>query len=207
MMKKYLILLCCLYSGFLGASREGEALKALLQPITSMKAKFQQTVSNEKGKVLQQSKGELWLNKPRQFRWEIKGEAARVIVSDGKKIWDYDEDLSQVNIRALGKEESKLPVFLLSGEVDALDQDFEIKQCTPANDACYELIPKESQETGIFQRIYLRFKNRELVELETLDQLGQRTVFKFKDVEMNKTIPPTRFQFVPPKGVDVIGKE
>lgn len=208
-MIKKCIWLCCLYSGILGASPAGDELKALLEPVTSMKATFKQTVTNEKGIILQSTQGLLWLQKPRQFRWEIKGRDARLIVSDGKKIWDYDEDLEQVSIRSLSKDEHKLPIFFLSGDVETLEQDFEIKNCTPERDTCFELIPKESpskdEQSGIFQSIQLKFKNRVLVSLETVDQLGQRTVFSFKEVQTNVAIPVTQFQFVPPKGVDVIG--
>lgn len=214
-MKKFILFilyLCCAYSNVSLASSESDALKALLNPVNSMQAQFQQTVTNENGKVLQHTRGSLWLHKPKQFRWEIKGEDARLIVSNGKKIWDYDEDLSQVSIQPLAKNAQKLPIFFLSGDVTSLDQDFNVKYCQSSEkNTCFELIPKESadsdEQSGIFQRIVLRFENQVLKALETVDQLGQKTVFKFKDVKLNVAIPESRFQFVPPKGVDIIGKE
>lgn len=215
-MKKYILFLLVSwsYSGFLGASAIGDELKALLDPINSLEATFKQTVMNEKDKVLQSTEGMLWLQKPRQFRWEIKGNDAHLIVSNGKKIWDYDEDLAQVSIHSLDKDAKRLPIFFLSGDTSALEQDFEVKKCTSQYDACFELIPKKSQKSieqdetsEIFQSIQLKFKKHVLVELETRDQLGQHTVFHFQDVQINKPIPVTRFKFVPPKGVDIIGNE
>ena len=210
-MKKLMIVLWFSYSSFVWASTEGDALKALLEPVTRMEAHFKQKVMNEKGKVLQSTSGTLWLQKPGKFRWEIKGDAARWVVSDGKQVWDYDADLSQVSIRKLFQKEEKLPISFLSGDVSTLEQDFEIKTCTSTSDTCFELIPKESsnakdEKQGIFQNIQLRFKEKVLIELKTLDQLGQQTVFTFSNVKNNQPIAPTRFQFVPPKGVDVIGE-
>jgi outer membrane lipoprotein carrier protein len=202
--------LCLLYSSVLWASPSGDALKALLASVNSMEAKFQQKVSNENGKILQTSAGVFALKKPKQFRWEIKGNAARLVVSNGKKVWDYDEDLAQVSVRSLSTQEQKLPIFFLSGDTSALEKNFEIKQCAATQNTCFELVPRvsENQEKqDIFQKIRLQFKDKVLVELETLDELGQKTIFKFSDVKTNPAIPDNRFQFVPPKGVDIIGAE
>lgn len=212
-MKKLITVLCVFYSSFIWAGTEGDELKALLQPVTRMQANFQQKVMNEEGKILQSTTGSLWLEKPGKFRWEIKGDAPRWVISDGTRVWDYDADLSQVSVRKLFQKEEKLPISFLSGDVDTLEQDFKIKNCTRRDATCFELVPKESsdpnvkeEKPGIFQSIQLIFKDKVLIELQTVDQLGQRTVFRFSDVKTNAPISPTRFQFVPPKGVDVIGE-
>ena len=36
------------------------------------------------------------------------------------------------------------------------------------------------------------------------DSLGQTTTIRFNDVKVNATIPASTFNFVPPKGTDVI---
>lgn len=204
------ISLCAIYSHLVGASAAGDDLKALLEPVNSLEGKFQQKVTNENGRLLQTSTGVFALQKPKQFRWEIKGKAARLVVSNGKKVWDYDEDLAQVSVRTLSKHEQKLPIFFLSGDTASLEKNFEIKSCAATQNTCFELIPRVSdkhEKQDIFQKIRLQFKNKELVELETLDELGQKTIFAFSDLKTNPKISANRFQFVAPKGVDIIGAE
>ncbi len=210
MKKLSIILSLSLFFGYahpVWALAEGDALKALLAPINSMEGKFQQKVTNENGKVLQTSFGVFALQKPKQFRWEVKGKAARLVVSNGKKVWDYDEDLAQVSVRILSNREQKLPIFFLSGDTASLEKNFEIKSCSAIQNTCFELHPKASGKQDIFQKIRLQFKAKVLVELETLDELGQKTVFRFSDLKINPKLSANRFQFVAPKGVDIIGAE
>lgn len=219
-MKNLLRKLIYLFSIFFSAaafsvapSNVGEELKSLLDPINTLSGRFDQKVVNEQGKTVQSSSGEVFLKKPRQFRWEIQGDEPRLIVSNGKKIWDYDEDLSQVSIQKISKNSSQVPIFFLTGEATSLDKDFTIKTIacmtgsgTSVNsDKCFSLQPKE--ENGSFQWIKIGFKNKELKEMEFLDQLGQKTTLIFSQVELNPSISESKFQFNPPKGVDIVTNE
>lgn len=189
-------------------------LKSLLSPIATLQGGFQQTIKTEKGNVLQSMSGKLWLKKPAQFRWEILGKEPRLVVADGKKVWDYDKDLEQVTVQKLNKGKTRAPIYFLTGDANSIDKDFSVSRiaaktgsehCMQNSNACFQLKPKRKE--GAFQWIRIGFKDKVLKEMEMLDQLGQYSQFIFKDVEVNPNIPASTFQFAPPKGVDVLKNE
>lgn len=186
-------------------------LKALLSPVTTLQGSFQQTVKTEKGGVLQRLAGKVWLKKPAQFRWEIVGKDPRLVIADGKKVWDYDKELEQVTVQKLEKGQTRAPIFFLTGDTNSIDKDFSVSNwtkktgsnvCMQDSTACFELKPKRKE--GSFQWIRIGFKDKVLKEMEMLDQLGQYSQFIFKDVVLNPNIASSVFQFTPPSGVDVL---
>ena len=193
-------------------------LKQVLTPVQNLQGRFEQTMKNEQGKILQKLNGKLYLRKPGQFRWEILKPEPRLVIADGKKIWDYDKELDQVTVQKVAKGQTKAPIYFLTGEVNSLDKDFQIAKfnnsdvkedkklnqqvCMKNSDSCFELKPKK--EEGSFQWIRIGFKNAKLNELELLDQLGQNSFFEFIEIDINQSIADNLFQFTPPKGVDVL---
>jgi len=188
---------------------ESSELQALLTPISTLEANFSQTVKSEQGRVLQQLSGKVWLKKPAKFRWEVRGKEPRIIVADGKTVWDFDQDLEQVTVQQLTAEQIRAPIFFLTGDVNTLDRDFKIvqlplknKTCLSNSNACFQLKPKKGE--GSFQWIRIGFKNKTLNEMELLDQLGQYSQFLFSDLKLNGKIVDAKFMFTPPKGADVL---
>lgn len=186
------------------------SLKNRLAPIQGLTADFQQKMTNEEGKVLQQYKGQMWLKKPGQFRWEVQGAEQRIVVSNGKKVWDYDKDLEQVTVQQISKKDIKAPIFFLTGDVNSLEKDFKIqklnpqdKNCMKESDHCFTLSPKT--EHFAFQQIQIGFKGQVLRELTMVDQLNQHSYFLFTNAKLNPAIEGTLFNFIPPKGVDLVG--
>ena len=193
----------------LGIADDSSTLEALLAPISSLKGNFEQILLNERGVELQHLSGTLALKKPGQFRWEVRGDEPRIVISDGKKVWDYDQDLEQVTIQRLNQGQSKAPIFFLTGAKNELHKDFSVKKlplvkgkCLQKSDTCFELISKG--EEGAFLWIKIGFKNKHLQEMELLDQLGQRSVFRFNHIDLNPALSKTTFQFVPPPGIDIL---
>ncbi len=202
-------LLLITQSVFAVSSTDTSELKALLAPISSLQGNFQQIIKNEAARQLQTSAGKMWLKKPGQFRWEVLGHEPRLIVADGKKVWDYDKDLDQVTVQKLNKTQTAAPIFFLTGDVNSLNTDFKVKKlalidghCLKNSDSCFELHPKNSE--GPFQWIKIGFKAKMLNQMELLDQLGQVSLFSFKQVQLNSNIPDSQFRFTPPNGVDVL---
>ncbi len=67
-----------------------------------------------------------------------------------------------------------------------------------------QLLPRQ-EDTG-FQAMRLGFGKQHLLAVELVDAFGQTTTLTFSDVEKGLELPADTFQFVPPEGVDVIGK-
>lgn len=205
----YFALLCINNVALAAVATDVLELQSLLAPVSALQGNFQQTIKSEEGRLLQTCAGKMWLKKPRQFRWEVLGNEPRLIIADGKKVWDYDKNLEQVTIQKLQKRQTAVPIFFLTGDVNSLDTDFKIKKmpytqghCLKNSDTCFELQPKRSE--GSFQWIKIGFKEKILNEMELLDQLGQDSQFTFKQVKLNGNIPDSQFKFTPPKGVDIL---
>jgi len=205
-LKKLVILsVFCTSLAFASPAQE---LHHLLNPMHSFMAHFHQTTRNEKGQILQTSEGVVSLQKPKLFRWEIIEPEHRLLIADGKKVWDYDEELEQVTVQPLAAAFSKTPMMVLTGDVAKIEQDYEVTKREQLDDEKWFLLTPKHEAT--VQWLSMGFKNGHLIGLELLDQLGQLSSIVLKDGKMNKEIPGGHFSFIPPENVDVmdnIGEE
>ncbi len=179
-------------------------LTQLLSGIENLKANFVQTVYNGNGGVLQRTTGQMILQRPGKFRWEIQQPSKQLLIADGSRIWFYDVALEQVTVQKQKSVQGGTPALLLSGSAERLVQDYAITLLSGAepNIQTYKLIPKA--KNSLFQTIELSFRDQKLQSMRLLDNLKQATVVSFSKVESNPSVHPGTFHFVPPKGVDVV---
>jgi outer membrane lipoprotein carrier protein len=192
-------------------SQPVQELESLLAPIKSLKANFNQTVFNEKNKILQKASGNLEFKKPNLFRWQVILPEANLVVTDGKKLWNYDTDLEQVTVQDFTASDEVSPVSFLFDDVSKLATDFTIIKINEKSSAChklasncFKLTPKKDNPN--FANVEVGFEGTQIKVLRLLDHLAQTSVFEFKQVKNNPTIATSRFTFTPPPGVDVIGE-
>jgi outer membrane lipoprotein carrier protein len=125
-------------------------------------------------------------------------------LADGKQIWFYDKDLQQANVRDMDASLSNTPAVLLSGTGSVTSQ-FDV---TPLPEdgglEWYQLVPKRSDTD--FQLIRIGFRKGELASMFLADKLNQVTQLTFTNTKRNAKFAADLFTFVPPKGVDVIGR-
>lgn len=179
-----------------------DQLKAFLKDVKSLEAKFDQTVTDRNGKVIQQSTGTMQFSRPGKFRWEYAKPYKQIIVGDGQKLWLYDPDLNQVSVRKLNNAIGSSPAALLAGDSE-IEKNFQLKDASNANNLQWiEATPKSSEST--FEHVRMGFNDKELVVLELRDNFGQITVIKLAGTELNGKFPGNTFTFTPPKGADVI---
>ena len=179
-----------------------DQLKSFLTDARTFKASFEQTVSDGKGKVIQNSTGSMQFSRPGKFRWEYLKPYAQMIVGDGEKLWLYDPDLNQVTVKKLDKAIGSSPAALLAGDAE-IEKNFTLKDAGAKDRLNWvEATPKSSEST--FERVRMGFAGNDLSVLELKDNFGQTTVIKLANVQVNGKLPATDFSFVPPKGADVI---
>ena len=96
------------------------------------------------------------------------------------------------------------PAFLLTGSDTALMNSFTIAEAKAKRNkgTWFRLIPKD--KNAMFNWVELGFHNKTLYQMRLQDGLGQQTIIQFNQVKYNQPIPSQRFNFKPPKGVDVI---
>jgi outer membrane lipoprotein carrier protein len=176
-----------------------------LSGLASWSGDFKQTIDDGHGKVVRSAAGKLSLQKPGKFRWDYSEPSEQVILADGKEIWFYDKDLQQANVRDMDASLANTPAVLLSGG-GPLSSQFDVTTLPPSDGLeWYQLIPKRADTD--FQLVRIGFRNGDLATMFLADKLNQVTQLTFSNAKRNAKFAPDLFTFVPPPGVDVIGRQ
>jgi outer membrane lipoprotein carrier protein len=185
------------------ASAQSEVEK-YLTGLATWSADFTQTIDDGHGQVLRSAAGKLYLQKPGKFRWDYSQPSEQLILADGKQIWFYDKDLQQANVRSMDASLANTPAVLLSGG-GSLGGQFDVTALPPSDGLeWYQLIPKRADTD--FQLVRIGFRKGELASMFLADKLNQVTQLTFSNPKRNAKFAPDLFSFVPPPGVDVIGR-
>lgn len=211
-MKKTGIFLTVISSLFIASSSIAVAkpdsarqrLNNFFTKVNSLQGSFSQQVLSKKGKVIQTSTGQLYLNRPGKFRWVYKTPDPQTIVADGRNIWIYDEDLEQVTIKPMTQAISSAPIAILTRK-QAPDAQFVVKQMKTKSGGLdwFQLIPRKKSKD--FRLIEIGLDKNGMRQMNMHDQLGQKTIVRL-NTKQNVPINGSLFTFTIPKGVDVIGK-
>lgn len=150
--------------------------------------------------------GTMQVKRPGQFRWETTSPSKQLIVTSGKTVWIYDPDLEQAVRQNLDDQVGNTPALLLSGQSATIMKSFRVTQ-PKASEPYFVLYPKA--EDGVFESLGIRFANTASAkgapsQMILKDSLGQQTTINFSNVKLNPTLSANAFNFVPPKGTDVI---
>lgn len=178
------------------------SLSQLLSNIQTLRADFTQTITDKNAKEIQHSVGQMSLQRPGKFRWDVKKPVAQLVVTNGSRLWIYDPDLEQVSIRSLTKEVGESPAMLLSHTNVALDKDYNVQVMKDAKVQWFVLQPKS--QNSLFAQIRFGFVNKQIREMILQDHLGHTTAVEFYNIKMNSTLSASLFSFKPPAHVDVI---
>ncbi len=96
------------------------------------------------------------------------------------------------------------PAVLLAGH-GWLEDSFTIKPLDAQGDVEWvQLVPKH-KDSG-FESIRIGFEQGKMRVLEMVDGLGNTTRVTMQSATENSKIDPSKFQFTPPPGVDVVGE-
>jgi outer membrane lipoprotein carrier protein len=175
-----------------------------LSGVATWSADFKQTIDDGHGNVVRSASGKLYLQKPGKFRWDYSEPSEQLILADGKQIWFYDKDLQQANVRSMDASLANTPAVLLSGG-GSLSSQFDVTALPPSDGLeWYQLIPKHPDTD--FQLVRIGFRNGDLASMFLADKLNQVTQLTFTNSKRNAKLPADLFTFVPPPGVDVIGR-
>ncbi len=178
-------------------------LDAFASGLHALTGNFQQTVTDLNGRDSKTSSGTLALQAPRQFRWETLKPYRQTIVADGSRVWMYDPELEQVTVRVQSTEEAHSPLTVLTN-VKQLDQDFKVTEQGSRDGLLWLRLVSRAADPQ-FDHADLGFSADGLARMTFRDQLGATTDIRFSGWKRNVEIPAGTFNFVPPKGVDVIG--
>ena len=178
-----------------------DELRDFVRTVKSGSATFTQTVTAPNGKQ-KLSNGSFEFARPNRFRFVYDKPYAQTVVGDGVKVWIYDPDLNQASSRKVGDALASTPAALIvSNDIDKV---FTLADQPATPDGLQWVLATPKQAEGTVRSLKVAFKGHALAQLEIDDSFGQRSVLVFSAFEPNAKLPADTFQFVPPKGADVV---
>lgn len=187
----------------LSTNVSAKSINEYLGHVKTLSAKFEQFVFNESSGKPDKSFGRIYVASPNKFRLEYDKPYKQVYVADGKRLWSYDEDLEQVTIKKQKDMLANSPAIVLSDPTN-LDKAYEVKAQGIQDRVDWFYLTPHSSDSG-FDHIRLGFAGNNLYVMELYDSFGQKTELHFKELQYNVSLGADKFQFTPPKGVDVMG--
>lgn len=177
------------------------SLSDKLESFGEIHGNFTEILKDPNQGVLQKSHGRFWIKKPCFFKWQVISPNKQLLLSDGKKLWHYDEILEQVTVQKVPDMLSEAPyLLLLTGNRQKLKQLFTVEALKQER---YRLTPK-SDHQNLIQHIDLQFSGKTLQALSIKTQTGQSTAIDFSHIRFSN-IPESVFHFTPPEGADILG--
>ena len=171
--------------------------------LQTLEAEFHQQVEDPQQGLFQEASGQVWIARPGRFRWNYTEPYEQELVSDGRNVWTYDQDLEQVTVKPAAEVLTDTPAMLLSGG-EPITAVFSIEAVAGEGQLdWYRLRPLVAD--GAVEEIHLGFDDDDLRAMQVTDQFGNRTLLQFQQVRRNGDMDPARFRFTPPSGADLIG--
>lgn len=177
-------------------------LREKLSLLNTFKSDFSQVVKASDGEVVQSATGNLLLQKPNMLIWNNVEPEEMTIQSDGNTLWHFDPFIEQVSVYSIDSAIANTPILLLSSTDDKLWRDYQVSKMSE-----FEYVIYNSQPDAQVKSLTLVFDEVEqkavLSSFTLIDSTAQASTFSltnFKEVPM---LPPSKFVFTVPEGVDV----
>ena len=190
------------------ARRLAALVQAAYRDARGFEADFEQTYRNRLMGKTQKSSGHVWLRPPDRMRWEYAPPSKNLIVADGRHLFVYEPDASQVVRMAVGG--SELPsvmAFLTAGR--DLSEDYTLRSVheealTARGQAGLELHPR--RPSSVVARVVLVVARDAGRVLRTVlvDPEGNTNTFVWANVRTDRDLPDSRFAFTPPAGARLV---
>jgi outer membrane lipoprotein carrier protein len=181
-----------------------QLIDEFVQSVRTMSGRFEQSLVDANDKVTETASGTFEIRRPGQLRWLYEEPYEQVLVADGLNVWSYDVDLAQVTVKPQAEVLSSTPALVLGGSRHVLDDFVYDGSVEDRSTKWVRLLPKDPRSN--FDRVELGFDDGTLTRMIFADNLDQTTLVAMFDVVLNEEIDPEHFRFVPPDGVDVVGK-
>jgi outer membrane lipoprotein carrier protein len=193
------------------AAARATQLDSYLEGLSTLRARFLQTLVDPQGHEIDRATGTLIVVRPGKFSWEIHPQhnggtpsAGQLMVADGRNVWFLDRDLDQVTVKPVDAALTATPAMLLSGTVD-LRKSFSVTPAGPREGLDWVMVEPKSTEAD-FRTALFGFDHGALKRMILEDKLGQVATITFEQAQRNGPVSPGEVSFTPPPGTDVIGR-
>ena len=188
-------------------------LERFVKDTRTGQANFTQTVTaparDGQPSRIKTSSGRFEFSRPARFRFTYSRPFEQLIVADGQTLWLHDVDLNQVTARKQADVLGSTPavLFASANDLKSLQADFQLRADGERDGLTWvQATPKSRDGSVQVIRAGLQASPRGVLlsVLEIDDSLGQKSVMRFADMQINLTLPSSTFRFQPPPGADVL---
>lgn len=166
---------------------------------------FRQTSYNQDGNPLEEISGLLSYRRPAKFRLQYDDNSYPLIISDGKTIWIYEEDLRQVITQPLGTtQQNGLIDVLASGDINTVNTDYTLSAGLGTDGVSWLNADALHNDSDI-RHFRLGFAaDGALREMHITDNFANTIRLTVNSIVYDVSDTGTSFSFSPPAGVEVI---
>ena len=186
------------------AANNDNLVQTFFNNLDTLQADFHQQVRDGDNTVQQVSDGKVWIQRPGQFRWDYASPYRQQLVSDGERLWSYDEDLEQVTVQPIGEVLSATPAMLLGGS-QPIEDIFTVEPLPTSGNRQQVLLKPKSDDSNV-TALLLDFTDGVISGIRAEDSFGNITTFTFSNLVRNRELDSALFRFEPPAGVDIVGE-
>ncbi len=172
-------------------------MSAKYKKINAYQASFSQNFKNEAGGVDENINGKIQV-KGNKYKLEVAGQE---IFNNGKDVWSYNKELSEVTVTTFDPEEQEIS---LSNIYDLYKEGYKYNLVTTNNagERFLELDP-ESRDKSYYKIKMTVDKNDELKNFTVMERSGNVYFYEIKNFEAKPNLTDASFTFEPSKHPNV----
>lgn len=172
-------------------------------------ANFNQVITNNDKKILQELEGELRLLRPNYMSMKVTSPDETELLSDGKDIYSFDAMLEQVTIYSYDDSNFSSPIMLLVSEKEQIWNKYNFVKLSndeleneklDSNSMVYSVNTKDN--SGLINSMKLYFTNDLISKVQIVEKDGKTNTYSFKNINTNE-VKMVDFKFDIPEGVTV----
>lgn len=172
-------------------------------------ANFNQVITNNDKKILQELEGELRLLRPNYMSMKVISPDETELLSDGKDIYSFDAMLEQVTIYSYDDSNFSSPIMLLVSEKEQIWNKYNFVKLSndeleneklDSNSMVYSVNSKDN--SGLINSMKLYFTNDLISKVQIVEKDGKTNTYSFKNINTNE-VKMEDFKFDIPEGVTV----
>ena len=172
-------------------------------------ANFNQVITNNDKKILQELEGELRLLRPNYMSMKVTSPDETELLSNGKDIYSFDAMLEQVTIYSYDDSNFSSPIMLLVSEKEQIWNKYNFVKLSndeleneklDSNSMVYSVNTKDN--SGLINSMKLYFTNDLISKVQIVEKDGKTNTYSFKNINTNE-VKMVDFKFDIPEGVTV----
>lgn len=171
-----------------------EKLKARQKGIRTVESDFRQEKHTQLLVRPIRSSGKVYMKSGVGVRWEYKGEM--VVIYDGEDVYLHYTELDEADrIKGAGGYAGPLTFDIVE-----LLRDYQVEAAESGGEIILDLKPLKRMPFASMKMVFgegAAFPGKVVI----IEEDGDRTVIRFREVEQNVDIPDRMFEFTPPPGV------